>query len=202
MSKRIRSWTSLIGAAAVVSSLSGALTAFETPGTTPVASSAPGPVHVASKEAERVRVIGEGGGWLNSTSWKGDRISIRVDASTEPGRPVGVDGTFHVSHRRPDGTLVAGFEGRAECLMAGGDVAVMTGIITHADSPGLPSQDLVGVRVGLTVNDHGRRDRIGWSWMVMGFHSVSGCTSTAPFFPVTAGDFAVDSPRETSRREG
>jgi hypothetical protein len=79
--------------------------------------------------------------------------------------------------------------------MAGGDVAVMTGTITDADNPGLPGQDLVGVQVGITVDDHGRRDRLGWSWMVMGFHPVSGCTSTAPFFPVSQGKFTVESSR-------
>lgn len=71
----------------------------------------------------------------------------------------------------------------------------MTGIITDADNPGLPGVDMIGVRVGFTIDDHRRQDRIGWSWLVMGFGSVTGCTSTAPFFPVSHGDFVVESPR-------
>ena len=118
-----------------------------------------------------------------------------MNVSAEPDRPVDVDGTFHATHWHPDGSVVAEFEGPAGCLMGGADVAVMTGVITKADNPLCPRLSWSVGRVGITVDDHGRRDRIGWSWMVMGFYPVSGCTSTAPFFPVSIGDLAVDSPR-------
>ena len=71
----------------------------------------------------------------------------------------------------------------------------MTGVITKADNPGLPSLELVGGRVGITVDDRGPP---GSHWLELdgyGFLSGVGVHGTAPFFPVSNGDLAVDSPR-------
>ncbi len=147
------------------------------------------------RPADLVTVKGRGGGTLSLPHFEGDRIKIRLRGHTEADQPVGVTGTFAVTHVAEDGTVLADFRGTMDCLMAGGEVAVATGIITRGSAPGLPGdQELVGHRVGFTVSDHGHRDRIGWSWLVMGFHDVEGCTSTAPFFPVTTGHFSVTAP--------
>jgi len=197
MPQPVRRWAALVCAAATASSVA---TSYAQEPRAHDASALRAPAShtsvdgMAGGASGRVRVAGEGGGSLQMSSFKGHRMSIRLDASTEVGAPVDVDGGFHVVHRREDGSLVADFEGRADCLMAGGDVAVVTGVITRADAPGFEGQDLVGVRVGITVDDDGRHDRLGWSWLVMGFNPVSGCTSTAPFFPVGRGGFRVRSP--------
>ena len=89
-----------------------------------------------------------------------------------------------------DGTVLADFGGTVNCLMQGADVAVFTGMISRGGVPGIPG-DEIGRQVGLTVADDGHRDHLGWSWLVMQFHDAPPCTSTAPFFPVTAGNFRV-----------
>lgn len=142
-----------------------------------------------------VVVKGAGGGTLSLPHFVGDRVSFDLEASAPADRPVDVTGRFRVRHVSPDGAVLAHFRGRVDCLMTGGGVAVVTGVITRGAAPGLPgSQELVGHRVGITVADRGRHDRIGWSWLVMGFHDVPGCTGPAPFFPVTTGHFAVSGP--------
>ncbi len=96
-----------------------------------------------------------------------------------------------MTHVRPDGTVLADFGGTVSCLMQGADVAVFTGTITRGGAAGMPGEE-IGHRVGITVADHGRRDHLGWSWLVLQFHDAPHCTSTAPFFPITAGNFRVD----------
>lgn len=160
----------------------------------PGAGAAP-PQHPAQEGHQGpVSVTGDGGGVLQFESFKGDRINFRVRATADVDDPVGVTGRFDVTHVRPDGTVLADFGGTVDCLMVGGDVAVATGIITRGGVPGIEGDEL-GRRVGITIADHGRRDRIGWSWLVMGFfQDVPGCLSTAPFFEVTRGRFSVTAP--------
>lgn len=50
---------------------------------------------------------------------------------------------------------------------------------------------IIGKRVGFTVSDEGRRDRLGWSWALGGFESVPECMGTAPFFKTSKGDYRV-----------
>ncbi|KQZ67416.1 hypothetical protein [Nocardioides sp. Root151] len=136
-------------------------------------------------------VSGTGGGTLELPRYEGDIVSFRVRASAPSDAAWTATGSFDVTHVRPDGTVLADFSGTVDCLMVGAGVAVVTGIITKGGAAGIPGEEL-GRRVGLTVSDHGRRDHLGWSWLVTGFHDVTPCTSTAPFFPVTEGNFSVD----------
>lgn len=79
-----------------------------------------------------------------------------------------------------------------DCLLTGGDVAVVSGVITDSDLPGAE-----GRRVGVTVHDLGRHDRLGYSWAAMGSPSEGGelprCVSSSPFEKVKkgTGDFHV-----------
>lgn len=115
MLKTVASVASLVAAAALLSS-SDASAAPEPPAFTR-AGSAVAVENAVPKDPKGLRLLGEGGGTLESTSFKDDRVFFRLDASTAPGgHPVEVEGTFQVTHHRPDGTLVAEFEGRADCL--------------------------------------------------------------------------------------
>ena len=150
------------------------------------------------EQDRRIELSGAGGGTLRADSYRGDVVTFRLRGSGSVDDPVGVKGSFHVTHVQPDGTVLADFEGTMNCLMAGSDVAVVTGTITDGFAPTASGEAVVGRQIGLTVADRGRRDSIGWSWLVMGFSDASGCTSPAPFFPVTTGGFTVDAPRQTS----
>ncbi|MGW5707012.1 hypothetical protein [Amycolatopsis japonica] len=46
------------------------------------------------------------------------------------------------------------------CPAPRGPVAVVTGIVEDTDVPGLKDR-----RVGMTVYDNGKRDRLGYSWV-------------------------------------
>lgn len=119
-------------------------------------------------------------------------MRFTVDSRASDDDPTAAKGTIHVNHKLPDGKPFADFVAKVDCLVVGGKVAVVTAVITRADLPGLPGVDLVGKRVGLTVHDDGRSDRVGWSWGVAGFdQDVPQCLSTAPFFKTTRGDFRV-----------
>lgn len=93
-------------------------------------------------------------------------------------------GTFRVSH--VGGGFSACFRGRIDCLVVGGPVAVVTGIVEGTDVPGLKDR-----RVGMTVFDNGRRDRLGYSWGPDPEHKsvVPPCMSSAPFETVETGDY-------------
>ncbi len=139
---------------------------------------------------EIVTVNGSGGGTLQLRGFEGDTVSFRFHATANEATPWDATGVFSVTHVRPDGTVLADFGGTVDCLMQGADVAVFTGTITRGGAAGIPGEE-VGHRVGLTVADHGRRDHLGWSWLVLQFQDALPCTSTAPFFPITAGNFRV-----------
>ncbi|MCX5039005.1 MULTISPECIES: Repetin [Streptomyces] len=123
----------------------------------------------------------------------GDDITFTFDAhlAAEHGDdPLRATGTFEFSH------YLNGEGARAEadvdCLLTGGDVAVVSGVITDSDLPGAE-----GRRVGVTVHDLGRHDRLGYSWAAMGSPSEGGelprCVSSSPFEKVKkgTGDFHV-----------
>lgn len=181
---KLKTWAPLVCLSIVVALVSGA-NAVAVPAEGPAAGQRPRPALVT--------VNGAGGGTLQLPRFKGDKVSFRIQASAPADTPWVAEGTFDVTHVRPDGTVIADFSGTVNCLMAGADVAVITGTITRGGASGMPGEE-IGHQVGLTVADHGHRDRLGWSWFVMGFHDVTPCTSTAPFFPTTAGDFRVDAP--------
>ncbi|MGW5087695.1 Repetin [Streptomyces coelicoflavus] len=123
----------------------------------------------------------------------GDDITFTFDAhlAAEHGDdPLEATGTFEFSH------YLNGEGARAkadvDCLLTGGDVAVVSGVITDSDLPGAE-----GRRVGVTVHDLGRHDRLGYSWAAVGSPAEGGelprCVSSAPFEKVKkgTGDFHV-----------
>ncbi|MFB8354220.1 Repetin [Streptomyces niveus] len=123
----------------------------------------------------------------------GDDITFTFDAhlaaedTDDPGKATG---TFRFSHYlNGDG---ASAEVKVDCLVTGGKVAVVSGVITESDLEGAE-----GERVGVTVHDLGRKDRLGYSWASTGSPVDQGplpkCVSSAPFEKVRAGtgDFTV-----------
>ncbi|GHA91320.1 Repetin [Streptomyces chryseus] len=121
----------------------------------------------------------------------GDDITFTFDAhlaAKDTMDPEKAYGTFRFEHVFPDGT--SGWaEGRVDCLVTGGKVAVVTGIITDTE------QDNKGKRVGISVHDQGRNDRLGYSWIGrdVAKQNLPKCMSSAPFEKTRAGsgDFKV-----------
>ena len=148
----------------------------------------------SAPDVKPITVDGTGGGTLQFVRFEGDTVSFRVHASAPATTPWTAQGSFDVTHVRPDGTVLADFSVTVDCLMSGADVAVVSGTITRGGAPGLPGDEL-GRHVGITIVDHGHRDHLGWSWYVMGFEKDTlPCTSIAPSFPTTTGNFRVDAP--------
>ncbi|TPQ15999.1 hypothetical protein [Streptomyces sporangiiformans] len=122
----------------------------------------------------------------------GDDITFSFDAhlaAKDNDDPLKATGTFRFSH-------YANGEGgwakaKVDCLVTGGKVAVVSGVITDTDLEGVE-----GHRVGITVHDTGRIDRLGYSWAAtedMGPKDLPKCVGSAPFEKVRkgTGDFAV-----------
>ncbi|MGW9591743.1 Repetin [Streptomyces chartreusis] len=123
----------------------------------------------------------------------GDDITFSFDAhlaAKDTADPTKATGTFEFSHYLNG----AGARAKAEvdCLLTGGKVAVVSGVITDSDLPGAE-----GKRVGVTVHDVGRGDRLGYSWASTGnpveTKELPKCVSSAPFEKVRkgTGDFTV-----------
>jgi hypothetical protein len=99
-------------------------------------------------------------------------------------------GTFEFSHYLNGEGARAKAE--VDCLLTGGKVAVVSGVITDSDLPGAE-----GKRVGITVHDAGRHDRLGYSWASTGSpvetKELPECVGSAPFEKVRkgTGDFTV-----------
>ncbi|MYR40570.1 Repetin [Streptomyces sp. SID5910] len=124
----------------------------------------------------------------------GDDITFTFDAhlaAQDDDDPLKATGTFEFSH------YLNGKGARAkatvDCLLTGGDVAVVSGVITASDLPGA-----TGKRVGVTVHDLGRHDRLGYSWAATGSPAETDgllprCVGSAPFEKVKqgTGDFRV-----------
>jgi hypothetical protein len=122
----------------------------------------------------------------------GDDITFSIDAhlaAKDTGDPTKATGTFEFSHYRGD--FGARAKARVDCLVTGGKVAVVSGVITDSDLPGAE-----GKRVGVTVHDLGHHDRLGYSWAATGRgagNEPPRCVSSAPFEKVEkgTGDFTV-----------
>ncbi|PSM40178.1 Repetin [Streptomyces dioscori] len=121
----------------------------------------------------------------------GDDITFSFDAhlaARNNDDPLKATGTFEWSHYA-DGEG-AWAKARVDCLITGGKVAVVSGVVTDSDLPGAK-----GKRVGVTVHDIGRHDRLGYSWAATGGPAggLPRCVSSAPFEKVKkgTGDFTV-----------
>ncbi|WP_399882764.1 Repetin [Streptomyces sp. BBFR51] len=123
----------------------------------------------------------------------GDDITFTFDAHLAAEHnedPLEATGTFEFSHYLNGEGARA--EAEVDCLLTGGDVAVVSGVITDSDLPGAE-----GKRVGITVHDLGRHDRLGYSWAATGSPAEGGelprCVGSAPFEKVRkgTGDFDV-----------
>jgi hypothetical protein len=123
----------------------------------------------------------------------GDDITFSFDAhlaTEDKADPSKATGTFEFSHYLNGEGARA--EVKVDCLLTGGKVAVVSGVITDSDLPGAE-----GKRVGVTVHDLGRHDRLGYSWAATGSpvdaKELPKCVSSAPFEKVLkgTGDFTV-----------
>ncbi|MFJ7178786.1 Repetin [Streptomyces massasporeus] len=123
----------------------------------------------------------------------GDDITFSFDAhlaAEDKADPSKATGTFAFSHYlNGEGARAAV---KVDCLLTGGKVAVVSGVVTDSDLPGAQ-----GKRVGVTVHDLGRHDRLGYSWASTGSpvdaKELPTCVSSAPFEKVAmgTGDFTV-----------
>ncbi|MFD3478531.1 hypothetical protein [Streptomyces sp. NPDC058695] len=120
----------------------------------------------------------------------GDDITFTFDAhlaAKDDMEPEKAYGTFAFSHYLHGKGGWA--KGRVDCLLTGGKVAVMTGVVTDSDTP------FKGKRVGITVQDDGPHDRVGYSWVSPDTekNKVPQCLGSAPFETVKkgTGDFRV-----------
>ncbi|SDO64735.1 hypothetical protein SAMN04487981_11279 [Streptomyces sp. cf386] len=123
----------------------------------------------------------------------GDDITFSFDAhlaAKDNADPTKATGTFEFSHYLNGEGAKA--KARVDCLLTGGKVAVVSGVITSSDLPGAE-----GKRVGITVHDVGHRDRLGYSWASTGnpveTKELPKCVGSAPFEKVKkgTGDFTV-----------
>ncbi|MGV4983487.1 Repetin [Streptomyces sp. NRAIS4] len=123
----------------------------------------------------------------------GDDITFSFDAhlaAKDTKDPLKATGTFEWSHYLHGEGAWA--KAKVDCLVTGGKVAVVSGVITASDLPGAK-----GKRVGVTVDDLGRHDRLGYSWAAVGSpvdtKDLPKCVSSAPFEKVKqgTGDFKV-----------
>ncbi|MEU0587210.1 Repetin, partial [Streptomyces sp. NPDC006132] len=123
----------------------------------------------------------------------GDDITFSFDAHLAAEHkldPMKATGTFEWSHYLNGKGARA--KAKVDCLVTGGKVAVVSGVITSSDLPGAK-----GKRVGITVQDLGRNDRLGYSWATTGTpvatKGLPKCVSSAPFEKVEkgTGDFSV-----------
>ncbi|MFD6173482.1 Repetin [Streptomyces coeruleorubidus] len=123
----------------------------------------------------------------------GDDITFSFDAhlaAKDKADPMKATGTFEFSHYLNGEGARAKAE--VDCLLTGGKVAVVSGVITDSDLPGAE-----GKRVGITVHDVGRHDRLGYSWASTGSpvetKDLPKCVGSAPFEKVRkgTGDFTV-----------
>ncbi|MEU6389733.1 Repetin [Streptomyces sp. NPDC046939] len=123
----------------------------------------------------------------------GDDITFSFDAhlaAKHNDNPLRATGTFEWSHYAEGRGAWA--KAKVNCLVTGGKVAVVSGVITDSDLPGAK-----GKQVGVTVHDIGRHDRLGYSWAATGTPVETGsmpkCVSSAPYEKVKqgTGDYKV-----------
>ncbi|SEC03640.1 MULTISPECIES: hypothetical protein [unclassified Streptomyces] len=147
----------------------------------------------ASEEAPRQREAAALTGTAKLYRSAGDDITFSFDAhlaAKDNADPTKATGTFEFSHYLNGEGARA--KAKVDCLVTGGKVAVVSGVITDSDLPGAE-----GKRVGITVHDVGRRDRLGYSWASTGnpveTKELPRCVGSAPFEKVRkgTGDFTV-----------
>ncbi|GHB39331.1 hypothetical protein GCM10010306_035840 [Streptomyces umbrinus] len=174
--------TGATGAAGAVTSASAGVTDSTT--------SAPS---VASAAGERQREAAALTGRAKLYRSAGDDITFSFDAhlaAKDNDDPLKATGTFEWSHYA--GGDGAWAKAEVDCLVTGGKVAVVSGVVTDSDLPGAK-----GKRVGITVHDTGRQDRLGYSWASTGnpveTKDLPKCVGSAPFEKVKkgTGDFTV-----------
>ncbi|MFD0418548.1 Repetin [Streptomyces sp. NPDC127108] len=113
-------------------------------------------------------------------------------AAKHNANPGKATGTFKFVHLDKPGGKGGWAKGRIDCLVTGGKVASVTGIITKTNI-----KKIEGGRVGFSVHDQGKNDRLGYSWGATGgpdgTKKLTKCNSAAPFEKVKkgTGDFHV-----------
>ncbi|MEU6474722.1 Repetin [Streptomyces massasporeus] len=147
----------------------------------------------AASDASRQREAAALTGTAKLYRSAGDDITFSFDAhlaAKDTADPSKATGTFEFSHYLNGEGARA--EVKVDCLLTGGKVAVVSGVISESDLPGAE-----GKRVGVTVHDLGRHDRLGYSWASTGSpvdtKELPRCVSSAPFEKVAkgTGDFRV-----------
>ncbi|MCZ4510978.1 Repetin [Streptomyces sp. ActVer] len=176
-------------ASTTTSTATGATSTPKTPSTA-FAVSAPS---VASAAGERQREAAALTGRAKLYRSAGDDITFSFDAhlaAKDTDDPLKATGTFEWSHYADgDGAWA---KAEVDCLVTGGKVAVVSGVVTDSDLPGAK-----GKRVGINVHDTGRQDRLGYSWASTGnpveTKDLPKCVGSAPFEKVKkgTGDFTV-----------
>jgi hypothetical protein len=114
------------------------------------------------------------------------------------GLPTDATGTVVVTHRAADSSWTVRFAATVDCLVTAPGTASFTAVVTEGDGP---ASDVVGKRLGFSVSDRGRHDRVGFSWAVVngdqdsagtwGEGRAGTCMAPAPFAPVVSGDYTV-----------
>jgi hypothetical protein len=114
------------------------------------------------------------------------------------GLPTDATGTVVVTHRAADSAWTVRFVATVDCLVTAPGIAGFTAVVTEGDGP---AAQMVGQRLGFSVSDQGRHDRVGFSWAVVNADQDSAgtwgegrtgtCMAPAPFAPVVSGDYTV-----------
>lgn len=123
-----------------------------------------------------------------------DVIKFTVNAHAEnadDGAPGRAWGTARMSHRR--GPLNSWGKIAVDCVVTGGPVATITGIVIDA-SP--DNQDSLGTRIGFSVYDDSEgHDRVGYTGPRQPDDPpLRKCVATAPTFAVVDGGYTVEGP--------
>lgn len=132
-----------------------------------------------------------GAAWLDRDPATRQTVHFSFDAHlawADRRDPLAATGTFRYAHTQGDETHTAVVE--VDCLATGGPSATVTGIVTETNVPGLERK-----RVGVSVFDDGKRDRLGYSWLASSplEDEVPPCNAAAPFERTRrdGGDFRV-----------
>ncbi|MFD4377332.1 Repetin [Streptomyces sp. NPDC058486] len=132
-----------------------------------------------------------GSAWLDRDPATRQKVRFAFDAHlawADRDDPLAATGTFRFEHSAGDETFTAVV--KVDCLATGGPVATVTGIVQETNVPGLG-----GKRVGVSVLDDGKRDRLGYSRLASTPQTdeVPPCNAAAPHEKVVrgGGDFRV-----------
>lgn len=123
----------------------------------------------------------------------GDKVQVRLNARAEEDHAA--HGNFAVTHRTPDGELVADGRGNIDCMRTEGNYAVATGTVTDVSPSDVPEEELSeGMSVAIVVQDSGNGS--GADSMIWRFGDVeTSCdeipAQALPVLPVERGNFVV-----------